>query len=112
MSAIVSGAPNKIPRGRGAVAGASPFLEKYVGEYQVGLPPVSYTITNEGGKLMVLESGYPKVEMFAESETKFFLKNEDIQFTFVKDSSGAVTGLIVHQGDSTLYEVMTGEKIK
>jgi CubicO group peptidase (beta-lactamase class C family) len=112
LSAIVFGAPYEIPKERKAVAVASSVLDKYVGEYQVQLPPTSYTITNENGKLMVLESGYPKVEMFAESETKFFLKNEDIQFTFVKDANGKVTGVIVDQGDGTLYEVLKGEKIK
>jgi hypothetical protein len=61
---------------------------------------------------MALRDSEPKVEMFAESETKFFLKTEDVQFTFVKDTNGVVTGLIVHQGDATLYEVMTGQKIR
>jgi CubicO group peptidase (beta-lactamase class C family) len=112
LSAIVFGAPYEIPKERRAITLASSVLDKYAGQYQVQLPAVSYTISIENGKLMVLESGYPKAEMFAESETKFFLKNEDIQFTFVKDPSGAVTGLIVEQGDGTLYEVMTGQKIK
>jgi len=112
LSAIVFGAPYEIPKERKAVHVASSILDKYVGQYQVQLPPTSYTITNENGKLMVLESGYPKAEMFAESETDFFLKTGDIQFKFVKDTNGAVKSLIVHQGDGTLYEVMTGQKIK
>jgi len=112
LSAIVFGAPYEIPKERKAVTVASSVLDKYVGQYQVQLPPTNYTITNENGKLMVLEAGYPKAEMFAESETDFFLKTADIQFKFVKDSSGTVTGFIVHQGDSTLYEVVTGQKIK
>ncbi len=112
LSAIVFGAPYEIPRERKAVVVASSILDKYVGQYQVQFPPTSYTITNENGKLMVLESGYPKAEMFAESETDFFLKTYDIQFKFVKDTNGVVTGFIVYQGDSTLYEVITGQKIK
>ena len=35
--------------------------------------------------------------MFAESETKFFLKLMDAQITFVKDASGKVTHLVLHQ---------------
>lgn len=112
LSAIVFGAPYEIPRERRAVAVASSVLEKYVGQYRFQHPPTSFTITNENGKLMAQRDAEPKVEMFAESETDFFLKTEDVQFTFVKDTNGAVTGLIVHQGDSTLYEVMTGQKIK
>ena len=38
-----------------------------------------------------------KVEIFAESETGFFLKVVDAQITFVRDSTGAVTGLVLHQ---------------
>lgn len=112
LSAIVFGAPYEIPKERQAVAVASSVLDKYVGQYQVQLPPTSYTITNENGKLIVLESGFPKAEMFAESETDFFLKTGDIQFKFVKDANGVVTGFIAHQGDSTLYEIITGQKIK
>jgi hypothetical protein len=50
--------------------------------------------------------------MFAESDTKFFLKNEDIQLTFIKNSDGVVTGVKVDQGDGTLYEYMNGNKVK
>lgn len=112
LSAIVFGAPYEIPKERKAVAVASSVLDKYVGQYRIQLPPTNFTITNENGKLMAQRDAEPKVEMFAESETDFFLKTEDIQFRFVKDTNGAVTGLIVHQGDGTLYEVMTGQKIK
>ena len=112
LSAIVFGAPYEIPQERKAVSVASSVLDKYVGEYRFQYPPTTFIIANENGKLMSQRNAEPKAEMFAESETKFFLKNEDIQFTFVKDTNGAVTGLIVHQGDGTLYEVMTGQKIK
>lgn len=50
--------------------------------------------------------------MFAESETDFFLKTYDVQIKFVKDVNGAVTDVIVHQNDNTLYEVMNGQKIE
>ena len=112
LSAIAFGAPYEIPRERKAVPVTSSVLDEYIGEYRVQFPPTNYTITNENGKLMVLESVFPKAEMFAESETDFFLKTGDIQFKFVKDANGTVTGFIVHQGDSTLYEVVTGQKIK
>lgn len=112
LSAIVFGAKYEIPKERKAIAVASSVLDKYVGQYQAQFPPTDYTITNENGKLMVVESGLPNAEMFAESETEFFLKLFDIQYKFVKDANGDVTGFIVHQGDSTLYEVVKGQKIK
>ena len=112
LSAIVFGAPYEIPKERKAVTVASSVLDKYVGQYRIQYPPTTFIITNENGKLTAQRDAQPKVEMFAESETDFFLKTEDIQFKFVKDTNGAVTGLVVHQGDGTLYEVMTGQKIK
>jgi CubicO group peptidase (beta-lactamase class C family) len=112
LSSIVFGAPYEIPKERKAVPVASSVLDKYAGEYRFQQPPTSFIIANENGKLTAQRNAEPKTELFAESETKFFLKTEDIQFTFVKDANGAVTGLIVHQGDGTLYEVMTGQKIK
>jgi CubicO group peptidase (beta-lactamase class C family) len=112
LSAIVFGAPYEIPRERKEIAVASSVLDKYVGEYKVQQPPTTFVITNENGKLMAKRDAEAKVEMFPESESKFFLKTEDIQFTFVRDASGAVTGLIVHQGDGTLYEVLNGLRTK
>jgi CubicO group peptidase (beta-lactamase class C family) len=112
LSAIVFGAPYEIPKERQAVALQSSVLDKYAGEYEFEYPPTNFVIANENGKLTAQRNGESKQEMFAESETKFFLKTEDIQFTFVKSADGTVTGLIVHQGDGTLYEVMNGQKIK
>jgi hypothetical protein len=36
--------------------------------------------------------------LFAESETKFFLKEVDAEVEFVKNDKGQVTHLILHQG--------------
>jgi hypothetical protein len=87
-------------------------LQKYVGEYKFQYPETRQVISFENGKLMMLEPGFPKAELFAESETGFFLKSADVQLRFVKDENGAVTGVTVYQGDSTLYEMMEGQKIK
>lgn len=113
LASIVFGAPYEIPKERKAVAIQPSVLDKYAGEYKFEYPPTTIVVTNENGKLTAQRNTEPKAELFAESETKFFLKTEDIQFTFVKDANGAaVTGLIVDQGDGTLYESMTGQKIK
>ncbi len=110
LSAITFGQPYEMPKERKAITVASSVLDKYVGQYRFQYPATSYTITNENGKLMMLESGFPKDEMFAESETEFFSKGFDVQIKFVKDANGTVTGVIAYQGDSTLYEVMNGQK--
>ena len=43
-------------------------------------------VTREGNKLISEARGQPRSEMFPESETTFFVKDADAQFTFVKDS--------------------------
>ena len=52
--------------------------------------------------------GQPKLELFPESETRFFLKVADIQITFVRDEKGNVSGLILRQNAKDL----TAKKIK
>jgi CubicO group peptidase (beta-lactamase class C family) len=72
-------------------------LAKYAGTYELG-PGVDVTMTVEGGRLMTQITGQPKFELFAESETKFFLKVVEAQVEFFKDASGAVAHLAIHQG--------------
>jgi hypothetical protein len=92
-----SGAPTKLPQQeRKAITLDSAILEQYVGQYQLS-PNLIMTVTNENGKLMTQASGQPKVEIFAESETKFFVKAFDAQITFVKDTQGRITNMILHQ---------------
>jgi CubicO group peptidase (beta-lactamase class C family) len=112
LSAITFGKPYEMPKERKAIIIASSVLEKYVGEYKFQYPETSYTITVENGKLMMLEPGYPKDEMFAESETEFFSKMFDVQIKFVKDANGEVIGVIGYQSDATLFEVIEGKKVK
>jgi CubicO group peptidase (beta-lactamase class C family) len=72
-------------------------LDEYAGEYQIA-PGLTITVTREGDKLMGQATGQMKFELFAESQTKFFLKVVDAQVTFFKDSTGRVRHLILHQG--------------
>jgi CubicO group peptidase (beta-lactamase class C family) len=72
-------------------------LAKYAGTYELG-PGVDVTMTVEGGRLMTQITGQPKFDLFAESETRFFLKVVDAQVEFFMDASGAVTHMVIHQG--------------
>lgn len=112
LSAITFGEKYEIPKERKVINLASSVLEKYVGEYEYQYPPGKFTITLENGKLMAQRNTEGKTEMFAESENKFFLKTEDIQFTFIKNTNGVVTELIVDQGDGTLFPVLNAQKVK
>jgi len=63
---------------------------------------------NEGGRLVSLVPGRMKVELFAESATKFFVTDVDAEIEFVADASGRVTGLVLRQGGETI----TGKRIQ
>jgi D-alanyl-D-alanine-carboxypeptidase/D-alanyl-D-alanine-endopeptidase len=55
------------------------------------------SITREGDQLFLQATGQPRFPIFAETETRFFLKVVDAQITFEKDASGTVVELILHQ---------------
>jgi len=73
----------------------------YAGDYELS-PGFIITILRRGDKLISHATGQLEVELFPESETRFFLKVVDAQVDFVKDASGKVTGLVLHQGGQTL----------
>ena len=50
-------------------------------------------------QVLVLASrsgGQEKLEIFAETDTEFFLKAVNAQLTFTKDSAGRVTQVVIH----------------
>jgi D-alanyl-D-alanine-carboxypeptidase/D-alanyl-D-alanine-endopeptidase len=72
------------------------IFDAYVGDYQLA-PNFVITISREGDQFFVQATGQGKLELLAETETDFFLKAVDAQFTFVKDDKGQVTSLMLHQ---------------
>ena len=95
------------PAKRVAVRVEPAVLASYVGEYEL-FPGFTIVVTQEGVKLFAQATGQPRFELFAESETKFFLDVVDAQVDFVRDPAGAVTGLVLHQGGRDV----AGKKIK
>ena len=76
-------------------------LAKYVGTYELR-PGIDMLIRLDGDHLTTQLTGQPQIPIFAESETKFFLKVVDAQVEFVKDASGAVTHAVMHQNGRDL----------
>ena len=78
------------------------ILEAYVGQYHFDAPVnQTLTVTREGSKLFVDIPLNQKTEMFAESESKFFLKIRPIQMTFIR-TEGQVTHMDFLQNGETL----------
>jgi CubicO group peptidase (beta-lactamase class C family) len=83
------------------------ILDRYVGIYDLA-PNFALTITRDGNRLFSQATGQPRTELFAESETKFFLKVVNAQITFQTGADGRATGLILHQnGDHPAKRVET-----
>jgi hypothetical protein len=69
------------------------IYDAYVGEYEVA-PGLILTVTREGDKLFSQSPGQPRSEMLPESETSFFLRDIDAQFTFVREGRQIVRVVI------------------
>jgi len=78
------------------VAVSPAILQKYVGKYQLA-PTFEIAITLEEGRLISQATNQPKVPIFPESETKFFLRAVEAQLEFFKNDKGEVTHLVLHQ---------------
>ena len=72
-------------------------LEKYVGQYQVTGAPIMITVTATGGKLAIEATGQGKAEIELVSGEDYSVKGTPITLTFVKDATGKVTGMTIHQ---------------
>lgn len=101
LASIAFGDAYKIPQERKTIAVDPKILEKYVGVYQV-TTTATITVTFENGKLYAELTNEPKWELFAESETVFFMKTLKGQITFVKNAEGAATELIFQFGTTKI----------
>jgi CubicO group peptidase (beta-lactamase class C family) len=83
------------------------ILKEYVGTYEI-MPTFKIEVTLEKGNLSIQATGQPKVAVYPESETKFFLKIVEAQIEFSRDANNKVEKLTLYQGGA----VMPGKKVK
>jgi CubicO group peptidase (beta-lactamase class C family) len=76
-------------------------LDALVGRYAVA-PTFVLTVTHEGEGLFVQATGQPKLQVFAESDSTFFYKVVEAQISFVRDGTGKVARLVLHQNGRDL----------
>jgi len=77
------------------------LYDRLVGDYELA-PNFLISIIRRGDKLISQATGQSEVEIFPESELRFFLKVVDAQVDFTVDALGRVTGLVLHQGGRDL----------
>ena len=95
---------------RQEVGVARGILGKYIGTYEgvepspsANFPVLDWVVTLEADQLMIQIAAWEKGPLFAESETRFFLKKTHLDIEFVKDEKGDVKYLIWYRdGDSAL----------
>jgi D-alanyl-D-alanine-carboxypeptidase/D-alanyl-D-alanine-endopeptidase len=71
-------------------------FDRYVGRYQLA-PSAIMTISRKENKFFVQLTGQPTLEIFAESEKKYFLKVVDAQLTFETDAQNKAVAVTLHQ---------------
>jgi CubicO group peptidase (beta-lactamase class C family) len=96
LAAIVFGEKYEVPVERKEIKVDPKLYDAYLGEYE-RQPGRNFVVFKENDRLFLAYLGRPTIELFPESENKFFVKIIDIQFSFVKDDKGHVTHLILHQ---------------
>lgn len=72
-------------------------FDGYVGSYQLA-PGFILKVSREGNRFMTQASGQGPVEIFPEGDHDFFANVVNAQITFVTNSQGQATELILHQG--------------
>jgi uncharacterized damage-inducible protein DinB len=91
------------PRPRVAINLEPSKLAAYVGSYDLAYsefqdaPPLVLDVALKDGALYVTPRGRPTVRLWPESAREFFVKEIDAQVTFMTDSVGRVSGLVLHQ---------------
>ena len=81
---------------RVAIALPADSLDAYVGTYQLA-PTFALTVPREGAGLVAQATGQGANAIYPSARDEFFYKVVDAQISFVRDSTGKVASLILHQ---------------
>ncbi len=96
-----------IPTGRTEIELAGEVFDAYTGEYELA-PGFIIKVWREEKSFKAQATGQPAFDIFAESETRFFLKVVDAQVEFNKDDTGKVVSMTLFQNGAQV----PGKKIK
>jgi hypothetical protein len=105
LAAIMLDEPYEIPIARRAIRVPQATLDRYTGRYRY-TDSVALHLTREDDVLVArLSQSLDRYQLFAESETQFFLKTADAQAEFSVTEAGEVRGLTLrYNGRSTFAE--------
>ncbi|HEU4779778.1 MAG TPA: serine hydrolase, partial [Steroidobacteraceae bacterium] len=96
LSAIMFGESFVMPLLRKPAQVNPALYDEYVGKYQFA-PNVDITVAREGDRLTVQATGQPKDVAIAESATMFYSRISPVRISFMRDGTGKVSRLILHE---------------
>jgi uncharacterized protein len=87
------------------------LFDEYVGQYSFIIDPeFVLSFWREGDKFFLQPTGQGRIEIFPESDAKFFLKIIEAQATFVRDAQGKVTSVVWRQnGEDSLAKKVSNQ---
>ena len=114
LAAIALGDRYVVPR-EPKVAQVDPVkYDAYVGQYELVRPGVDkevVTVSRDESRLFCQPSGKAKFVLIPESETSFYIKANDSEARFVKDSTGKVTHLVmIRDGQDVMARRLEGNR--
>ncbi|MEM8888319.1 MAG: serine hydrolase [Bacteroidota bacterium] len=85
-------------------------LDQYVGIYELQ-PGVTFTVRRKNLQLSVQLTGQGQLDIYPESETRFFLRAVEADLEFAKDDAGNVESLTLFQNGQELTAKKTDKEI-
>ena len=77
------------------------IFDAYVGRYEL-TSNLGVTVTRDGERLIGQATNQPKLRLWPETETKFFMREAEGRITFVRNDAGEVSELVLDQGGRVL----------
>lgn len=102
LATLAHGGNVTLPSERKEVSVDPKIFDGYVGSYQLA-PNFVLAVRRDGDHFMTQATGQGPVEIFPEGDRDFFAKVVDAQITFLTDSQGRATELILHQNGADHY---------
>jgi CubicO group peptidase (beta-lactamase class C family) len=75
-------------------------FDAFCGEYELK-PGVLVTVTREGNRIYAKATGLPRVELLPETESTFFIKEDESRVSFGRDKTGQVNRLTLQEESGT-----------
>jgi CubicO group peptidase (beta-lactamase class C family) len=97
LFAILYQQPYSLPVAKQEIQVDSTILKRYVGLFEIS-PQFRIDIRWEDGRLMAQPTGQQKVQLHAQKDNRFFVKEVTAELEFSADSTGTVNKMILYQG--------------